>query len=106
MARLRKKSKSKQPRKGPDDPAAQERKAQNAAGAFSHIEAADAACLVGEIHLKNGEYEKAVQAFTQAIDNNPTPDAYQGRAEAYRALADSDERKAEERQHRDSMSRG
>jgi uncharacterized protein HemY len=96
MARLRKKSKSKQPRKRPDHSAAQEREAQIASGAFSHIEAADAACLVGEIHLKNGEYEKAVQAFTQAIDTNPTPDAYQGRAEAYRALADGDERTAQE----------
>jgi hypothetical protein len=56
--------------------------------------AADAACLVGEMHLANGEYEKAIQAFTQALAGNPTADAYEGRAKAYRALAERDERKA------------
>jgi tetratricopeptide (TPR) repeat protein len=56
--------------------------------------AADAACLVGEMHLAHSEYEKAIQAFTQAIEGNPTADAYEGRARAYRGLAERDERKA------------
>ena len=58
--------------------------------------AADAACLVGEMHLNKGDHERAVEAFTRAIENNPTADAYQGRAQAYRALALQDERRAEE----------
>jgi tetratricopeptide (TPR) repeat protein len=57
--------------------------------------AADAACLVGEMHLNKGDYDKAVEAFTRAITNHPTADAYQGRARAYRALAEQDERQAE-----------
>jgi tetratricopeptide (TPR) repeat protein len=56
--------------------------------------AADAACLVGELHLSKGEFEKAVQAFTQAIEGNPTADAYEGRAKAYFALAERDQRAA------------
>lgn len=59
--------------------------------------AADAACLVGELHLSKGEYEKAIQAFTQAIEGNPTADAYEGRAKAYQGLAERDERAALER---------
>jgi tetratricopeptide (TPR) repeat protein len=58
--------------------------------------AADAACLVGEHHLAKGDYDKAVEAFTRALENNPTADAFEGRARAYRALALQDERKAEE----------
>ena len=95
MARRQKKSKLKRPPKRLRAPTDAARAEKNAPGAFSRIEAADAACLVGELHLKNGDYEKAVQAFTQAIENNPTPDAYQGRAQAYRALADKDERNAQ-----------
>jgi tetratricopeptide (TPR) repeat protein len=62
--------------------------------------AADTACLVGEHHLRQGEYEKAVEAFTRAIENNPTVDAYEGRAQAYRALAERDEQKAQEQRSR------
>jgi len=60
--------------------------------AMGNREAADAACLVGEVHFRNGEYKKAVEAFSRAIEEGPTPDAYEGRAKAYRALADEDER--------------
>ena len=56
--------------------------------------AADTACLIGELHLRKGDYAKAVEAFTRAIENSPTADAYDGRAKAHRALADEDERRA------------
>jgi tetratricopeptide (TPR) repeat protein len=58
--------------------------------------AADMRCLVGEMHLNNGEYHKAIEAFTRALESNPTADVYEGRAQAYRALAEADERKARE----------
>jgi uncharacterized protein HemY len=78
------------PGQGPDETV--DTAPQELAGAA----AADTACLVGELHLRRGEYPKAVAAFTRAIENSPTGDAYQGRARAYRALADQDERKAQE----------
>src|SRR5262249_55516574 len=53
--------------------------------------AADVGCLIGEMHLSKGEYHKAIEAFTRAIENQPTADAYEGRAKAYRALAALDE---------------
>ena len=56
--------------------------------------AADVGCLIGEMHLSKGEYHKAIEAFTRAIENQPTADAYEGRAKAYRALAALDEQKA------------
>ncbi len=57
--------------------------------------AADVSLLIGELHLKQGEYVKAIEAFTRAIENDPkAADEYQGRARAYRALAAQDERKA------------
>lgn len=56
--------------------------------------AADVGCLIGEMHLHNQEFHKAIEAFSRAIDNNPAADAYQGRARAYRALAELDERAA------------
>lgn len=56
---------------------------------------ADMACLVGELHLRKGDYGKAVAAFTRAIETSPTVDAYEGRAKAYRALAQQDEREAD-----------
>jgi hypothetical protein len=56
--------------------------------------AADTACLIGELHLNKGDYLKAVEAFTRALESSPSVDAYEGRARAYRALAASDERKA------------
>jgi tetratricopeptide (TPR) repeat protein len=65
-------------------------------GDISNDAAADMGCLVGELHLKQGDYQKAVEAFGRAIATNPTIDAYEGRARAYRALAMQDERKAEE----------
>ena len=58
--------------------------------------AADMRCLVGEMHLSHGEYPKAIEAFTRALETNPTADVYEGRARAYRALAEEDERKARE----------
>src|SRR5262249_5994616 len=80
------------PRESPneDDHGEQEEEPED----FRGTAAADAACLVGEMHLANGEYEKAIQAFTQALAGNPTADAYEGRAKAYRALAERDERNA------------
>jgi tetratricopeptide (TPR) repeat protein len=59
-------------------------------------EAADAACLVAELHLSKGDYQKAIEAFTRALETNPTVDAYQGRASAHRALAIEDEVAAQE----------
>jgi len=58
--------------------------------------AADVGCLVGELHLSKGHFEKAIEAFTRAIQTEPTADAYEGRARAYHALAANDERKAAE----------
>jgi tetratricopeptide (TPR) repeat protein len=58
--------------------------------------AADVGCLIGELHLNKGEYPKAIEAFTRAIENQPTADAYEGRAKAHRALAAHDEQKAAE----------
>jgi tetratricopeptide (TPR) repeat protein len=53
--------------------------------------ASDVGCLIGEMHLNNREYQKAIEAFTRALASDPTPDAYAGRARAYRALADLDD---------------
>jgi tetratricopeptide (TPR) repeat protein len=63
---------------------------------FSSDAAADMGCLVGDLHLKQGDYQKAIEAFSRAIATNPTIDAYEGRARAHRALAIQDERKAQE----------
>jgi len=56
--------------------------------------AADVGCLIGELHLSQGDFGKAVEAFTRSIENNPSADVYEGRARAYRALAVEDERRA------------
>jgi|GEM_PF-2620131 tetratricopeptide (TPR) repeat protein len=56
--------------------------------------AADVGCLIGEMHLRNHEYLKAIEAFSRAIAMDPTPDAYAGRARAYRALAVLDDHAA------------
>ena len=56
--------------------------------------AADMGCLIGEMHLKAGEFEKAIEAFTRAIQTRPAPDLYEGRARAYQGLAERDERQA------------
>jgi tetratricopeptide (TPR) repeat protein len=58
--------------------------------------AADVGCLIGEMHLHNQEYHKAIEAFSRAIANDPTPDAHVNRARAYRALAALDDRAAAE----------
>jgi len=62
--------------------------------------AADTACLIGELHLSKGDYAKAVEAFSRAIRSAPTPDAYEGRARAYRALAEADERRGADAEER------
>jgi tetratricopeptide (TPR) repeat protein len=59
-------------------------------------QAADVGCLVGELHLRQGDYLHAVEAFTRAIENTPSADAFEGRARAYQALALADERRAAE----------
>jgi hypothetical protein len=56
--------------------------------------AADVSCLIGEQHLRDGEYQKAVEAFTRSLESRTTADAHEGRARAYRALADDDDRRA------------
>jgi hypothetical protein len=56
--------------------------------------AADVSCLIGELHLRKGDYPKAIEAFSRAIEGRPTPDAYLGRARAYQSLAAADERRA------------
>jgi tetratricopeptide (TPR) repeat protein len=53
--------------------------------------AADMGCLIGEMHLRQGEYEKAIEAFSRAIETQPSPDLFLGRARAYRGLAERDE---------------
>jgi hypothetical protein len=58
--------------------------------------AADVSCLIGEQHLRDGDPAKAVEAFTRSLEGEPTADAYAGRARAYRALADADDRQARE----------
>jgi tetratricopeptide (TPR) repeat protein len=58
------------------------------------VEAADVGCLIGEMHLRDGDFARAVEAFTRAIETNPAADEYEGRARAYRALAFADERRA------------
>lgn len=72
---------------GPEKPA---KGAKN----FGPEEGADTACLIGDLHLSKGEYQQAIEAFSRAIENRPTADAYQGRAKAYRALAALDEQAA------------
>ena len=56
---------------------------------------ADMGCLIGEMHLRQGEWEKAVEAFSRAIDTRPAADLFEGRARAYRALAERDDGAAE-----------
>jgi len=52
---------------------------------------ADMGCLIGEMHLRQAEYEKAIEAFSRVIDTQPAPDLFEGRARAYRGLAERDE---------------
>jgi tetratricopeptide (TPR) repeat protein len=62
--------------------------------------AADMGCLVGEMHLSRGDYHKAIEAFTRAIETQPAADLYEGRARAYRGLALEDEKRAEQVRHK------
>jgi tetratricopeptide (TPR) repeat protein len=55
---------------------------------------ADVGLLVGEEHLRQHEYARAVEAFTRSLRTNPSADAYEGRARAYHALALADEARA------------
>ncbi|MFO0845315.1 MAG: hypothetical protein U0797_23515 [Gemmataceae bacterium] len=66
-------------------------RSQNGGGPFEEDAMADMGCLIGEMHLKQGEFEKAIEAFSRAIDTHPAPDLFEGRARAYRALAERDE---------------
>lgn len=52
---------------------------------------ADMGCLIGEMHLRQGEFEKAIEAFSRAIETRPSADLFEGRARAYRELAARDE---------------
>src|SRR5262249_46993073 len=63
-------------------------------GKLDGTAASDVGCLIGELHLERGEYQKAVEAFTRAIENEPCPDAYLGGGGAYRARAAFDEEQA------------
>jgi len=64
---------------------------QNDNGVIEDGAVADMGCLIGEMHLKQGEFEKAAEAFSRAIDTRPAADLYEGRARAYRLLAERDE---------------
>ncbi len=68
-----------------------ERFLKKGGGTIEDGEAADMGCLIGEMHLRQGEFEKAIEAFTRAIETRPAADLYEGRARAYRALAERDE---------------
>ena len=73
--------------------------ASNTAESNGHVggsAAADVGCLIGEMHLGKGEFDRAIEAFSRAIDNQPSADALEGRARAYRALAALDEALAHE----------
>lgn len=64
---------------------------RNGNGQFEDDAMADMGCLIGEMHLKQNEFEKAIEAFSRAIDTHPAPDLFEGRARAFRALAERDE---------------
>jgi tetratricopeptide (TPR) repeat protein len=63
-------------------------------GSITGDAAADVGLLVGEQHLREGNFARALAAFNRAIEVEPTSDAYEGRARAYRGLADLDDREA------------
>jgi tetratricopeptide (TPR) repeat protein len=71
-------------------------KTRNGNGAIEEDAAADVGCLIGEMHLRAGEYEKAIEAFTRAMETQPAADLFEGRARAYRGLAARDEARARE----------
>jgi len=76
----------------------------NGEPAFSEGASADVGILVGEQHLRQGEFTLAVEAFTRALQASPSPDAYEGRARAYQGLAQEDERRARELRDYDERS--
>lgn len=63
-------------------------------GAMGEEAVADVGLLVGEQHLRDGHFSQAVEAFTRTLGVEPTADAYEGRATAYRSLAEADEQEA------------
>ena len=75
-------------------------KSHNGNGVIEGGAAADMGCLIGEMHLRQGEHEKAVEAFTRAIESQPAADLYEGRARAYRCLAERDETRARDLRQR------
>jgi tetratricopeptide (TPR) repeat protein len=81
---------------------AYEEKTRNGNGAIEDGTAADMGCLIGEMHLRQGEFEKAIEAFTRAIETQPAADLYEGRARAYRGLAQQDESNARTMRQRSS----
>jgi hypothetical protein len=80
----------------PPQPAADDPGGTGGPQTISEEAAADMSCLIGELHLSRGNFARAVEAFTRAIESSPNSDAYLGRARAYRGLAADDERKARE----------
>jgi hypothetical protein len=64
-------------------------------GEIPEAAASDVGCLIGELHLSKGDFERAVEAFSRSLDGTPTADAYEGRARAFRALAEADESRAQ-----------
>jgi tetratricopeptide (TPR) repeat protein len=56
--------------------------------------AGDMGCLVGEMHLRQGEFEKAIEAFNRALEGGAAADLFEGRARAYEGLAEEDRRRA------------
>jgi hypothetical protein len=92
------------PDEGTEDAVDQAQPQDGSRNEISCTSAADAAVLVGELHLRQGDYAKAIAAFTQAIENGPTVDAYQGRAKAHRGLAEKDEQQAREHAAKKSRS--
>jgi tetratricopeptide (TPR) repeat protein len=72
----------------------------HAPGEIPDAAASDVGCLIGELHLTKGDYGRAVEAFSRSLAVAATADAYEGRARAYRALAEDDERRAKELRQR------
>jgi hypothetical protein len=79
----------------PPQPSAEDLRTDADPRVISGDQAADVSCLIGEMHLSKGDFGRAIEAFTRAIDNQPTADAYLGRARAYRGLAERDEQRAQ-----------
>ena len=63
-------------------------------GRMTDDAAAAVGVLVGEQHLRDRNFARALAAFNRAIEVEPTADAYEGRARAYRGLADLDDHEA------------